>query len=490
MTFLKGTLGCLLLALAGWACALTPEQALRIADGESDDRITALNEVVASGDAALKPFIEALLADEVKVGGGKVFIVKDEVVLDAASGTATKLPDDAQDVVNNNRMSQALGAALAAFNLSSPDRAVRAKAIADMKDSVDEGLAALVDGFLCTEQVKQAAAAVDEQLAHSGLGDDALRDAIGPRAQHGFGAALLGHGLGQRALDLQADAAYLFGGLGDAKACLRGARGVGATGVEVVAHDHDGTQVGARFARADQVAPLRRQLHVHLGQGTRCRLLTVLLGGTACGFGAAHCGEVAHQPVAVGGHGLDVQRHCDGQVDVTRLFAVQLAERRHSDPFARLGCGRRGEGCGDARLGAQHVADRSTAQLHALFQESLHGLHRFQVQARQLALRACAHQLVPGFDRAQRQVAVAVLHPRRGGAFTLACRIDTRLGGAEVVDQLTQRHAGAAGFVALPGGVEDHVLVVVARGGIQLAGDEGQRAGTGFAHRLARRADG
>ena len=156
MTFLKGTLGCLLLALAGWACALTPEQALRIADGESDDRITALNEVVASGDAALKPFIEALLADEVKVGGGKVFIVKDEVVLDAASGTATKLPDDAQDVVNNNRMSQALGAALAAFNLSSPDRAVRAKAIADMKDSVDEGLAGILD--------KAAAAETDAAL--------------------------------------------------------------------------------------------------------------------------------------------------------------------------------------------------------------------------------------------------------------------------------------------------------------------------------------
>ena len=155
--FLKGTLGCLLLALAGWACALTPGQALRIADGASDDRIDALNEAVASGDAALRPFIEALLADEVKVGGGQVFVVKGEVVLDAASGAAVaKLPDDAQDVVNNNRMSQALGAALAAFNLSSPDRAVRAKAITDMKDSVDEGLAGILD--------KAAAAETDAML--------------------------------------------------------------------------------------------------------------------------------------------------------------------------------------------------------------------------------------------------------------------------------------------------------------------------------------
>jgi len=156
MSFLKGTFGCLLLALAGWACALTPEQALRIADGESDDRITALNEVVASGDAALRPYIEALLADEVKVGGGKVFVVKGEEVTDAASGAKTTLPDDAEDVVNNNRMSQALGAALAAFNLSSPDRAVRAKAVADMKDSVDEGLAGILD--------KAAAAETDPRL--------------------------------------------------------------------------------------------------------------------------------------------------------------------------------------------------------------------------------------------------------------------------------------------------------------------------------------
>ena len=37
------------------AWALTPEQAARIAAGDSDDRIAALNETVAAGDAALGP---------------------------------------------------------------------------------------------------------------------------------------------------------------------------------------------------------------------------------------------------------------------------------------------------------------------------------------------------------------------------------------------------------------------------------------------------
>ncbi|MFY8089209.1 MAG: ABC transporter permease subunit, partial [Rubrivivax sp.] len=54
-------------------------------------------------------------------------------------------PDDAEDVVNNNRMRQALEGALAAFNLSSPDRDTRAKALADLRDVIDEGLVPLLD---------------------------------------------------------------------------------------------------------------------------------------------------------------------------------------------------------------------------------------------------------------------------------------------------------------------------------------------------------
>jgi urea transport system permease protein len=151
MSFLKGTFGCLLLALAGWACALTPEQALRIAEGESDDRIAALNAAAATRDAALVPYLQALLADEVKLAGGKALIVRGDEVVEAATGAKLTLPDDAEDVVNNNRMRQALEGALAAFNLSSLDREVRAKAIADMKDSVDEGLADLLDKAAAAE---------------------------------------------------------------------------------------------------------------------------------------------------------------------------------------------------------------------------------------------------------------------------------------------------------------------------------------------------
>ena len=154
MTFHKGTFGCLLLALfitmtgwAGRAHALTQEQALRLADGDSDSRIEALNELVAAGDATLAPYVEALLADEVKVANGKALLVQGTEVLEAGTNTKTTLPDDAEDVVNNNRMRQALEGALAAFKLFSPDRALRAKAIGELNNSAEIGRAS------CRERV-------------------------------------------------------------------------------------------------------------------------------------------------------------------------------------------------------------------------------------------------------------------------------------------------------------------------------------------------
>ena len=154
MALLKGLLGGLILALAGWAgnaCALSPEQASRIADGSSDERIEALNRALGTGDVALIPFVTALLADDVKVSAGKAYIVRGEEVVEAGSGKASKLPEDAEDVVNNNRMRQALEGALAAFKLTSADRSERAQAIETLKNTSDEGLLGFLERAASTE---------------------------------------------------------------------------------------------------------------------------------------------------------------------------------------------------------------------------------------------------------------------------------------------------------------------------------------------------
>ncbi|HLL13236.1 MAG TPA: urea ABC transporter permease subunit UrtB, partial [Rubrivivax sp.] len=128
------------------AFALTPAQALRIAQGESDDRIAALAEAVASADPALATYVQALLADEVKVANGKAYVTSNGKVVEAGSGVqVAALPDGAEDVINPNRVRRELEAALAALRLFSADRAERAKAVMDLKDQVSESQLPLLE---------------------------------------------------------------------------------------------------------------------------------------------------------------------------------------------------------------------------------------------------------------------------------------------------------------------------------------------------------
>jgi len=142
---LKALLGGLFLALVGSVHALTPDQAARIAAGESEARLAALNEVVTAADPALAAYVQAILADEVKVASGKAFIVRGDKTTDAATGDAATLPDGAEDVVNNNRMRRELESALAALKLFSPDREQRKKAIGELKDQIDESKLVLIE---------------------------------------------------------------------------------------------------------------------------------------------------------------------------------------------------------------------------------------------------------------------------------------------------------------------------------------------------------
>ncbi|MCU0775127.1 MAG: urea ABC transporter permease subunit UrtB [Ideonella sp.] len=168
------------LALASWALAsaafaLTPEQARGIATGDSESRLAALGEAVAAADPALAAFLQALLADEVKVAKDVVLIVPGgdpAKAVDAVTGQSVTVPDDAQDVVNNNRMRREFEAALAALKLFSPDRDRRAAAIAELKDQVDESKLELI------------------QKAEAAETDPALKDALAQlRAKAQIGAS-------------------------------------------------------------------------------------------------------------------------------------------------------------------------------------------------------------------------------------------------------------------------------------------------------------
>ncbi len=109
-----------------------------MASGSSDARIAALDEVVAERDPALAAFVQALLDDNVRIAAGRVFVLRSEQAVDAATGALAALPEAAEDIINNNRMRLELRNALAALRLFSPDRAARAKAIEALSDQIDE----------------------------------------------------------------------------------------------------------------------------------------------------------------------------------------------------------------------------------------------------------------------------------------------------------------------------------------------------------------
>jgi len=133
------------------AHALTAEEAYSISAGDNDARIAALQKLVAKGDPALPAFLEALAADKVKVASNRAYVVDGDEVKDAATGSPAKLSEDAQDVVNNNRMSSEIDAAMAAGKLASQDVAARAEAIDALSKAADESKLPVIDKALAAE---------------------------------------------------------------------------------------------------------------------------------------------------------------------------------------------------------------------------------------------------------------------------------------------------------------------------------------------------
>jgi urea transport system permease protein len=150
----------LALCIGSTAHALTPDEARAIALGETDARIEALNKAVAAADEKTAAFIQALSDDAVKTAGGQLFVVRDDKATDPVTGAQAKLPEDAEEIINNNRMRGELDSALAAMKLFSRDDAVRAAAVAELQKEPDESKLPLIEMAYAAEQV----AAIKEQL--------------------------------------------------------------------------------------------------------------------------------------------------------------------------------------------------------------------------------------------------------------------------------------------------------------------------------------
>lgn len=149
------------------AHALTADEALGMAVGESDARIEALAQAVAQGDEKTASFLQALADDAVKVAAGKVLVLKDGKGFDPVSGQAMDVPPDAEDVMLNNRLRGEIDTALAALKLFSSDASLRQQAALALLKEPDASRLPVLQKALAAEKdsavlalLKQAQAAV------------------------------------------------------------------------------------------------------------------------------------------------------------------------------------------------------------------------------------------------------------------------------------------------------------------------------------------
>jgi urea transport system permease protein len=141
----------LLTGVFGSAQALTEREARSMAVGESDSRIEALGRSAANADERTVRFLQALADDAVKFTADKVFIVRDGKATDPVTGAELALPDEAEDVVNNNRMRGEIDGALASLQLLSGDIKVRSQAIKALQGEADLSKLPLLDQALSAE---------------------------------------------------------------------------------------------------------------------------------------------------------------------------------------------------------------------------------------------------------------------------------------------------------------------------------------------------
>ena len=133
------------------AHALTPAQALALTVGDTDTRITALQQALASPDEKTAAFLQAMADDAVKLQGNQVLLVREGQAIDPVTGASTALNGDAQDVINNNRMRGEIDSALAALQLLSPDAAKRLQAVNALLKEPDPTKLAMLEKALSAE---------------------------------------------------------------------------------------------------------------------------------------------------------------------------------------------------------------------------------------------------------------------------------------------------------------------------------------------------
>ena len=171
------------LFIAGHAHALSADEVKGIIFGETEARVTALNQAAANADEKTVAFIQALSEDAVKTRGDKVFVIQGDKAFDPLSSAEVPLPPDAEDVINPNFLRSEMDNALAALKLLSKDQATRAAAIKTLSGETDEARLPLIDKAYAAETVPQLKDQLEMMRAAILLGSNDKAKRLGAAAQ-------------------------------------------------------------------------------------------------------------------------------------------------------------------------------------------------------------------------------------------------------------------------------------------------------------------
>ena len=149
-------LGLVLWMALGAAHALTPADALALVDGDTDTRIDTLNRLAAEPDDKATALIKAMADEAVRVQGERVLIVDGDGAIDAVTGEKlAALPEDAGDILINNRLRGAMDNALAGMELVGATPARQREAALTLQrtafEEPDTSQLALIDKALAVE---------------------------------------------------------------------------------------------------------------------------------------------------------------------------------------------------------------------------------------------------------------------------------------------------------------------------------------------------
>ncbi|SOY43029.1 putative Branched-chain amino acid ABC TRANSPORTER, membrane component [Cupriavidus taiwanensis] len=153
MPWLRALLAALLLASAPWTAALTQDDLKPLAEDDFDAKTAALSALAKSAPAEAAPILKALQDDALQYAPSIGMVRQDgDKVVDAITGKpVTARPDELESLTLNNSLRAMVDSAASSLLLQSPDIAVRAQAVATLRDQPESASLAAVEAARKTE---------------------------------------------------------------------------------------------------------------------------------------------------------------------------------------------------------------------------------------------------------------------------------------------------------------------------------------------------